>query len=235
MAGVFMHVFDYAPRAEAWQPCRLSRAAESWCAQYADRRSASVVNSQLRNLFTTKDGPPENLGGFILHPAHVLSMLRCSWTNDVGSVQLFCGANSAAGCLAGCRGSHEEAWCETDHPTRTCAYGPQSLAMFMRSHVAKNRLPCCDPNGGYNELVLDTDVWASQMPHAISAVFYYEGGGDAARSHAAAVRGAFVAKFGLHRADVPLLMLRGRVEGWRRGFYISGDTPLELADLSERT
>lgn len=50
-----------------------------------------------------------------------------------------------------------------------------------------------------------------------------------------AVRNAFVSHFGLSKSDVPLLRLRGTIDGYRRGFHIEGDAPFSLAPCEQLT
>lgn len=63
----------------------------------------------------------------------------------------------------------------------------------------------------------------------VLGVFYFKGN-DKAKQHAARVRDAFVAAFGLQKADVPLLTLGGKPDGYRRGFHIEGDAPFALGE-----
>jgi len=67
----------------------------------------------------------------------------------------------------------------------------------------------------------------------VEAVFYFD---DESRSHAASVRAAFTAHFGLALDDVPLLEMKGWMEHWygqggdHEWFRLDRRAPFRLAD-----
>ena len=124
--------------------------------------------------------------------------------------------------MPGCRGSSSEAFCEERGESfhGTCAWGPDALEPFARAHEEKLADDLEDAHGNYNELVLDPDALEAAYPAAIWAVFFFH---EESRAHAAEVRDAYVAAYGIPRSDVPLLRLHGGFEWWYdRFWFVSG-------------
>ena len=99
-AGVLVRQFDSlddVDHGSPWLPC----PATFWCAQYADRWPATIINAHsARRLYYP------GTGGFVLAPT---AELLCAYPGDGNSMSHTCprlGGNPPDGCVPGCRKGH---------------------------------------------------------------------------------------------------------------------------------
>ena len=145
-AGVMLHTFDATDavrggRVDVWNPCPESW----WCADYADRLSASLVNTRLRSFFWAAEIGSEisaAMGGFVLdaramEPSN--SSILCAWGADAGTMGMKChpmGVHADGSCIPGCRAGQQ---CSDLHRSDHCWQPPYKLKDMVEKHEARAR------------------------------------------------------------------------------------------------
>lgn len=81
------------------------------------------------------------------------------------------------------------------------SWRPADIHEYLRRET-EDRLSGSPRNNPYNEFIVDGRRWDSGLPNTIDA--FIDGG------PASEIREAFLARFGLARADVPLVKFSGR-------------------------
>lgn len=208
LAGLLVHQFD-ALDEEAeneWTPCPLEGI--SMCNLFGDRISASLINAHMKSPFSL------DRAGFILSAAHV--EVRCVYPHDGDSMHKLCtppGGDQK--CSPGCFTAEDLLGCATEDIKKgsapTC-YTPAQLEPAMKLFLAwiKDKPfdafdECGQGNGcRYNEIILNAQAFALNLPGAVEAIFYPKGGNEA---KARDVHKRFLAKFDLDASRVPLLVL----------------------------
>jgi len=161
-AGVLVHTFDrtegqgleHAP----WMPC----GETEWCAQFSDRISASIVNSNIRLAFHLETG------GIVLSPSS--TTILCSYFADGGTMTKMCTHPAPRDCVPGCSDQYtmRPVWCnpedlETGGDIYSCAWKPEHLQYMIGHHMLSVY---------YNEVVVGTRDWATRLPSLIDAFFF---------------------------------------------------------------
>jgi hypothetical protein len=76
-AGVLIHTFDNTEEpGRSWRPC----TAPSWCAQYGDRMSTTLINARLVHVYGNA------VSGVVLSPDRAQRELLCSYGSDGAQV-----------------------------------------------------------------------------------------------------------------------------------------------------
>jgi len=198
--GVLVHTFDgQEDPTEPWLACR----AEQPCAFYGDRVSTSLVR---RGRVATYEFQGAG-AGVIANPE--VAQLLCAYGGDGATRGKTCNpAGVSAACTPGCttRGGWGLPWCDADASQDSwCDRRPWRPSDLHRLIT----IEATGDDGGhdqlqsYDELVLDGSSWNAHMPNAIEA-FVKTSAND---RHAAELHTAFLAKYGLSAAQVPLVLL----------------------------
>ena len=222
-AGILLHTFDNTEddvtarmslglpgnvataTAEPWLPCN----AQAWCGMYHGRFSASIVNHHQNQLFQT-----HSTAGVILSPS---TGIFCSYPVDGGTMEKFCPPDAPPGCAPGCADTegnpnwcaHDEAWTiSVSSQVWSCAFRPTDLEAMLRHHLFSRAHQ-------YNEVVVDTNSYASNLPESLLAIFYLRNGpngGDSSpgADKARAVHQRFLNKYPQQRT--PLVSLDTSVQ-----------------------
>ena len=203
--GVLIHMFDgFGDQTETpWMPCPPSL---SWCYPFSDRFSSSLVNSEVRGYYHGQSGI-----GFIASFEH--NQVLCSWLADAGSMTRTCSPPAGSSttfsdgtCVPGCSG--RENWC-TASDVGYCPFRPHDLRLMVQHHVARGGVR----SSGYNEVILSSAAWVSNLPYSIEAVVHSS---DADSFRARAIQKLFIDHFG-----VPVPLVR---------FDVNADEPFQLVD-----
>ena len=175
-AGVVVHCFDTSSN-----PIRagldLFRGCATTSSQYfpgaacADRISASIISEKLPEIY----GGCEK-GGLILAPD--LGNVFCSYFNDGGTMQKFCGKNAPAGCVPGCADTltSKPNWCDGKQALNiaadiySCAFRPNETYAMLQHHIKFG--------GAYNEVVINANRWRSRLPDGLDGIFFRAGGDE---------------------------------------------------------
>jgi len=122
--------------------------------------SASLVSASYGGLYRG----PLGFSGWVLSPSIPIS---CAWPVDAGTFERHAGGSP--GCVAGCTcpgfPGEEMSWCPADGNMYYCPRKPSQIGDMLTHNQ--------DPVGGdrYNEVIIDGDVWARNLDHAIVACF----------------------------------------------------------------
>lgn len=230
------------PREELkWTVC--GRGTE--IAKRRERVSASAVHTGLQDQISPHELPLFSLeGGIVLRRSanRVLCAYGVDGGTDYGAKagqadDGSCYPGGVAGCVPGC-GTRPK-WC---HPNQMiggncrCGLGwcgggrprpwrPEDLGQLLEAHAQfGDKYDGLGKFTGYNEVILDAKYKEAQLPHSIEAFFYSHGCEGqmvlnrqcTGRDEAQKIRSAFLAKFGLDAAAVPLLKLTPT--SWERPF-----------------
>ena len=198
--GVLVHTFDgQEDPTEPWLACR----PEQSCAFYGDRVSTSLVRPGRVATYEFQGAG----AGVIANPG--VARLLCAYGGDGATRGKTCNPPGvSAACTPGCtmRGGWGLPWCDADASQDSwCNRRP-----WRPSDL--HRLITIEPTGdggrhnqlsSYDELVLDGSSWNAHMPNAIEA-FVKTSADD---RHATELHAAFLARYGLSAAQVPLVLL----------------------------
>ena len=167
-----------------WLPCRLDQS----CARYSDRFAVSIIYP----------GHPETYaaGGLVLRPEEI--ELNCAYGSDGGSQGACCyPPGKTADCSPGCK-----RWCDPSRGVRNwgCSWPPQHLKeMIVQQKVL-------EPNGGYNEVILDAQTWVDHLPRTIMAVFVHKDAPERDVETSKRVHADFLAEYGVSADETPLVI-----------------------------
>jgi len=213
-----VHQVDAIDRGGArppWLPC----PAHLWCAKFADRFSASLVNAHLPFLYSTE------AAGFVLAPDILQAHINCAYASDGGTMRRICRpAGRSAQCIPGCIPGEKEGpffhrgWCDAAHPAAApggCYWGRTHLKEMQEQHVSqlqKRGGDSCNQQGGdkscyYNEIVIDAAGWVANLPWLIEATVVPSTASASAVGQAQELHAAFLAAFDVSSHTIPLLRL----------------------------
>jgi hypothetical protein len=140
------------------------------------------------------------MGGFVLSPTMLdptSQSIYCVWAMDAGTM----GMESH-----GCEGNGQCSGLESSY----CWWPPSQLRQMLVQQKSltpsHGRKLCGQKDCGYNELMLNADFWRDRLPAIVEAIFYPVGN-PSGEQRARTVHAAFVRKFGLSAASVPLVKL----------------------------
>ena len=172
-AGVLVHLDDgMTASAAPWEPCMTG-----WCAAIgSDHESCTLINRELPHLYSSS----YHAFGLVLS-GRILQQYRpggvlCTYAQDGGTW-----APDAA-----CRGEPplNDSRCASDSPPSLCfctlqrwwdcVFPPHSLEDMLQTQIGQNP-------GGYNEVVINSTFWRSQLPAIIEAFVDFGGGEVEAR------------------------------------------------------
>ena len=158
--GVMLHTFDAldSGRDDVWRPCEEG----SWCYQYSDRVSASVVNRRIPSFFwgveidSTGRLPDfqQAMGGFVLDPASLRpsnESVFCAWGADAGTMGLLC-PNGTSTCIPGCRSGYQCGMMA--YQSDYCWWPPHQISSMIAAHMARDPSAahgCHQADCNYNE------------------------------------------------------------------------------------
>jgi len=182
--GVFMRSWDgISAHGQPWLPCRLNEH----CARYSDRFATSIIYP----------GHPETYaaGGLVLRPEEI--ELNCAYASDGGSQGVVCDPpGRQAGCSPGCK-----RWCDPARGVRNwgCSWPPEHL----RDMIEQQKV--LEPNGGYNECIVDAASWVKHLPRTIMAVFVQYGASSRDVDTSRSVHKNFLARYGVSADETPFV------------------------------
>jgi len=196
---------DDSQAGRPWLPCPKTGA---WCSdnvQGNQRWAGSIVNANVRHLFS-------NAGGFILAPT---SVLQCAYPADANSQGITCprGQWARPGCKEGCSTDCEPGKSYWEHYRKgiaECSYPPQRLQEGLQEQI---------DNGArsYNEVIIAVHDVEAHLPGSIEALFYVSGATPTEQAAAQTAHAAFLQAYRLSPASTPLLVLT-----------LAGDDPFVL-------
>ena len=186
-AGVIVHQFDAVNPSghPAFEPC----PQHLWCAKYGKIWPSSLINRR-RHVGLYRG---DQMGGIILAPPPVNGIL-CAYPGDGNSM----GQLGSNGCQGECPDCDVIARGPGYHgpPCRTwdCSFPFERLQQALAA------------GGGdkHNEIVIDAQVMASNLPHSVLAFFYMQ---PHTKPQAASHHAEFLRRYGLTAQDCPLLHL----------------------------
>ena len=186
-SGLLTHQFDDTEiSSEPWIPL-------------GDQLSCSLINMGSPAMYQSAYA-----SGFILAPSN---RVLCSYTRDGATASRGDGGCSSWG-LAACTQSVD--WnCIWEGPWGVEGMLTASTARFAREGYGGN-------GKAYNEVMIDTNHYTSNMPQTLEAFFAPAGGNI---EHAATIHAQFLEHFGLTSVEVPLLIFdpaRDAERPWRR-------------------
>lgn len=123
--------------------------------------------------------------------------LNCAYGSDGGSQGVVCSPpGKTPGCSPGCK-----RWCDPSRGTRNwgCAWAPEHLNMM----IAQQKV--LEPNGGYNEVIIDAASWVHNLPRTIMAVFVHKGAKDLDVVTSKRVHADFLQQYGITDRETPLV------------------------------
>ena len=162
-----------------------------WCANIADRMSASMVNRDVHLTFSTAGA------GVIIDPREV--EVLCSYFYDGGTMAKLCDPPGVSRrCVPGCyaEGSENAVWCDPPDAIYQCAMKPDMLGTMMTEHKIRRHT--------YNEVVVGTRAWARNPPATIEAIFYMASDG-ASRTQALEAHASLLRDYPRARDSTPLV------------------------------
>ena len=134
------------------------------------------------------------------------------------------GADPRYTVTAGC----SDGRCDPDHLRdqngKLCGFNDPPVTAWRTEHLAEllelhatDGAPYRSPgfHSGYNEVIINTEVWNQNLPHTVEAFFSF-GDGDDGITHRA--HAEFLKQFGLSKTDVPLV--RFHPSNWDEPFAI---------------
>jgi len=217
-AGVVIHHFDgLETKGEPWRSCNFHCDNEISGSSLTGRLSTSIIYGPLQNRADRVSVPlVSNDGGVIARPSDGLQ-ISCAFGIDGATKNLGDGPNGV-----GCPST----WCDPSGQLEANGYcgfwgaPPQAawraenldkLLELHKQHGVQWRPP--GYHSGYNEAVVDGEVWNKHLPNTIEAFFELEGSGvaataDGGRRQADYARDAhsrFLLAYGLTEHEVPLL------------------------------
>ena len=183
-AGLIVHQFDAVnPKGQAaFEPC----PQHLWCAKYGKIWPSSLINRrQHKGLYRG-----DQMGGLILAPPP-LNSIRCAYPKDGNSM----GHIGSMGCQGDCPDCQRPAGYHGP-PCKTwdCSFPSERLQQALAA------------GGGdkHNEIVIDAQVMASNLPHSVLAFFYMQ---PQTKPQAASHHAEFLKRYNLTADDCPLLHL----------------------------
>ena len=206
----------YEQPAEMDNSSSRSRGRRLCDAFQASRWSASIITNQLRGVYSSCHG------GLVLSPRAAAPALLCAYARDGSTQGKGCAAgtvgtagDSAAvsgGCIVGC-----SPWCESmrdghaAEPNGCCWRAPQQLDQMLTEHSQRS-------SDRYNEVLLSAHALAASLPAVVEAIFFTatctprtkqsaNAKLEARRESAHAAHVAFLARYDLTAADVPLVVM----------------------------
>ena len=169
-----------------WEPCRL----DQHCARYHDRFATSIVYPNHPQTYAA--------GGLVLRPEEI--ELNCAYGSDGGSQGVVCPLGNpphkSADCVAGCK--H---WCDPSRGSRNwgCSWAPAHLKDMIEQQMI------LEPNGGYNEVIIDSYSWVRNLPRTIMAVFVHKGAPERDVANSKLVHSNFLKQYGITSNEAPLV------------------------------
>ena len=212
-AGVIIHIFDEQhQQREPWEPGYHS----------SSHLSCSVIHAGLRDRGDRPGVPlPFSDGGLVIRPSE--TSISCAYAVDAASMS----EHSKEG-LSGC----PNLWCAPPFEGKGCGFRRHRPKSAWHGEDLKHMLAlhmefgdAWHPPGfhsGYNEVIIQANVWKSHLPSVVEAVFRVK---DCECQHVrdvAAAHANFLQRWGLSAAQVPLLELDP----------FNWDEPFTLADVS---
>ena len=198
--GILVHTFDgQEDPTEPWLACR----AEQFCGFYGDRVSTSLVRPGRVATYKFQEAS----AGVIANPE--VAQLLCAYGGDGATRGKTCNPPGvSAQCTPGCttRGGWGLPWCDADASQDSLCnrrpWKPSDLHRLITIE-AMGSGGSHDQLSSYDELVLDGSIWNAHMPNAVEA-FVETSAND---PRAAKLHAAFLARYGLSAAQVPLVLL----------------------------
>lgn len=181
--GVFMRAWDgISAPGKPWLPC----GPDQHCARYGDRFATSIIYGVHSQTYAA--------GGLVLRPEEI--ELNCAYGSDGGSQGVVCPDGKTPDCSPGCK-----RWCDPNRGTRNwgCSWAPQDLHMM----IAQQKV--LEPNGGYNEVIVDSASWVRNLPRTIMAVFVHKGAPEADVANSKRVHAAFLREYRITDNETPLV------------------------------
>mmetsp|Transcript_47401 Transcript_47401/g.106896 ORF Transcript_47401/g.106896 Transcript_47401/m.106896 type:complete len:188 (-) Transcript_47401:158-721(-) len=161
------------------------------CGKFGDRFPSTLLYPGQTDIYSKGEG------GFVINPSGVA--ILCSYDHDGLTMkpEKLCHPPGVSNtCIPGC-GTER---CPEDKFWR-CAYPADRLQLMMESHQARTGRA-----KDHNEVVLNADVWVSNLPRTIEAIFYLQSSNDAYRQRAEGVHSAFLDAYGVTAAITPLVL-----------------------------
>lgn len=214
----------------AWMPC----PAGEWCAKFGDRFSVSLLNARKPFAFNEYNGglvvSADTAARSIMcswaTDARSFRAARTCLSADTpfkwGDSQQ--GFVHREGCVPGCingvsgqvedadtvaRGQPSPTWCDPDGPDSWCPWRPEHLANMLAQQERGFLNTDCSQNNGcrYNELVLNSSIWVSELPRTFEAWFYLKATkpDGSAMHQVLTAHHDFLKKYGMRETDVPML------------------------------
>ena len=181
---MFMRAWDgISAYGRPWLPCGL----DQHCARYSDRFATSIIYGAHRQTYAA--------GGLVLRPEEI--ELNCAYGSDGGSQGALCyPPGKTAQCSPGCK-----RWCNPANGARNwgCAWAPEHLSMM----IAQQKV--LEPDGGYNEVIIDAASWVRNLPRTIMAVFVHKGAKAEDVATSKRVHADFLKEYHITDKETPLV------------------------------
>jgi len=204
-AGTLIRQLDELNRKgfREWEPC----PADMWCGKFSSIWPASLIN-QRYNAALYAGGPgarrAEGAVGFVLAPPPV-NHFFCIYPSDGNSMGAI--EKEHKGHIPAAHACGDT--CRPPDVTTGCSYPPHELSAAL----AANAHFSFESRFKYNEVIVDAERMKAALPHSLLGIFYLD---EPTRVQATSLHQQFLATFGLHAAEFPLMHL-SLTAGFRPG------------------